>query len=108
MNTLTAIITPPHSRLASSQYRDTVGWKKKLTARQIRALEALIKRPDSREELDKIIGTSNSPNTIFQLRRRGYDIPLSWKPHIDRDGRIGKHGIYSLSSDDRNRLGGWQ
>ena len=38
------------------------------THRQRRLIEALYVRPHSREELDRIVGTSNSPETVRQVR----------------------------------------
>lgn len=80
--------------------------KIRFTPRQWRAVSALLKRPHSREELDRITGASNSPEVVAQLRRRGFDIPCRLVPHIDRDGLAGQHGIYHLSEADRRRLGG--
>ena len=105
MKPLISIIMDTYSRLASCRRSEIDDWTKPFRPRQVRALKALTRRPHSREELDKIIGTSNSPNTIYQLRRRGFDIPVAWQPHIDRDGRRGQHGIYSLSENDVQKIG---
>ncbi|MGL6159943.1 hypothetical protein [Microbulbifer sp.] len=78
----------------------------RFTPRQLRAVSALLERPRSREELDRITGASNGPEVVAQLRRRGFDIPCRLVPHIDRDGLAGQHGIYHLSENDRGRLGG--
>ena len=80
----------------------------RLPPRQLRAIAALLVRPHSREELDLIVGTSNSPDTVYRLRKQGFDIPVSRAVHVDRDGRKGHHGIYRLSARDWERLGGVQ
>lgn len=74
------------------------------TARQRRLLLALQKGPLHREEADRITGASNSPEVVAQLRARGWNIPCEMVEHIDRDGKPGKHGLYSLSSTDRRKL----
>ncbi len=106
MKNLISRIRNTCTKLTPFRRSEMDNWTKQFRPRQARALEALLKRPHSREELDKIIGTSNSPNTIFQLRRRGFVIPLAWRAHIDRDGCSGRHGVYSLSEDDLQQIGG--
>ena len=78
----------------------------RLSARQRRALVALLERPRSREEIDKIAGVSNGPDLIAQLRRHGLEIPCELVEHIDRDDKRGRHGVYHLSGTDREYLGG--
>ena len=77
------------------------------TARQYRAIQALYERPHSREEIDRAAGTSNGPEVVRQLRTLGWDIPCQLVAHTDRDGLKGKHGIYSLSGNDRLKLREW-
>ena len=78
----------------------------RLSARQRRALVALLERPRSREEIDKIAGVSNGPDLIAQLRSRGLKVHCESVEHIDRDGKRGRHGVYHLSDTDREYLGG--
>ncbi|SFC86198.1 hypothetical protein SAMN05660479_02567 [Microbulbifer thermotolerans] len=75
-----------------------------LSPRQWRALSALLKRPHSREELDRIAGASNSPELIRQLRQRGINILCKRIKHIDRDGLIGWHGVYWIPASEKQRL----
>ncbi|SFC31707.1 hypothetical protein SAMN05660479_01475 [Microbulbifer thermotolerans] len=77
-----------------------------LSPRQWRVLSALLKRPRSREELDRIAGASNSPELIRQLRQRGITILCERVSHIDRDGVKGWHGVYRLPATEKQRLGG--
>ena len=77
-----------------------------LTPRQRRALTALLERPRSREELDRIAGTSNSPDLVSRLRQRGILILCQHVTHTDRDGVKGWHGVYRLPASERERLGG--
>jgi len=72
--------------------------------RQLRAIAALADGGKSREALDKIIGASNSPAVVSKLREKGWDIPCESVNHVDRDGRKGWHGVYSLSCKDRVKL----
>lgn len=74
------------------------------THRQRRLIEALYVRPHSREELDRIVGTSNSPETVRQVRELGLTVPCRFVSHVDRDGVKGRHGVYSLTETDRQKL----
>lgn len=77
------------------------------TARQYRVLAALHKGGRCREDVDRIAGASNGPEVVRQLRELGWDIPCQLVAHTDRDGLKGKHGVYSLSSNDRLKLRAW-
>ncbi|WP_299579507.1 hypothetical protein [uncultured Microbulbifer sp.] len=77
-----------------------------LSPRQHRALTALMERPRSREELDQIAGTSNSPDLVSRLRQRGILILCEHVSHTDRDGVRGWHGVYKLPESERERIGG--
>lgn len=72
--------------------------------RELRALNALLRRPMPREHLDREAGCSNGPDLIDRLRRRGLSVPCDMAPVIDRDGREVKRGVYSLTSTDRRKL----
>ena len=76
-----------------------------------RAIDAIASRyPDGavkREELDRICGSSNSPDIILQLRRDyvGNDGVICTKVEvIDRDGRRCKAGQYSFSDAGYQRI----
>jgi hypothetical protein len=68
--------------------------------RQLRAIHRLLMGPLSREQLDRTAGASNGPELVAELRRRGLALPCAKTPIIDRDGRIVRRGIYSLTESD--------
>lgn len=60
-----------------------------------------------REELDRICGSSNSPDLIFQLRNDyiGHDGVICQRVDgIDRDGQSCKVGLYSFSDAGYQRI----
>jgi SpoVK/Ycf46/Vps4 family AAA+-type ATPase len=69
--------------------------------RQIRTLCALLDGPISRERLDRVAGSSNSPDVVAALRRCGLRIICDLVEVTDRDGRKSYPGIYSLHTADR-------
>ena len=75
--------------------------------RHFRALQALLSRPIPREALDKIVGCSNGPELVAELRRRGLEIPCERIRFIDRDGKVCRPGVYSLLSTDRTFIYRW-
>jgi hypothetical protein len=72
--------------------------------RELRALNALLRRPMPREHLDREAGCSNGPDLIDRLRQRGLAVPCDKAPVIDRDGREVKRGIYHLTATDRRKV----
>lgn len=70
-----------------------------LTPRLKRGLRALRKGPVMREELDRIIGCSNSPHYVMELRHRDFDILMEEVPSIDRDGHECRPGKYTLLAE---------
>ncbi|MDD2729307.1 helix-turn-helix domain-containing protein [Malikia sp.] len=79
----------------------------RLSPRQARVLDAL--RPGhwvDREPLDRIAGSSNSPDVIWKLRRKlGQDsIDMELIDGTDRDGRPCRTGRYRLTEQGRARL----
>lgn len=75
--------------------------------RHLRALQALLTRPQPREAIDSRAGCSNGPELVAELRRRGLEVPCKRAPCIDRDGQEVKRGIYYLTDDDRRRVRAW-
>ena len=77
--------------------------------KRIRALLALVYRDwVSREDLDRLIGASNSPDAIMQLRRKyGLDIIMREVQAINRDGRHCWYGEYQLAYDDKVMVREW-
>lgn len=79
----------------------------RFTPRQARVLEALLPgRWVDREPLDRIAGSSNSPDVIWKLRHKiGQDsIDMELIEGIDRDGRPCRTGRYRLTQQGRERL----
>lgn len=75
--------------------------------RQVRALLALLQRPQARESIDRIAGAANGPALIADLRKQGFDIPCERVPFIDCDGVPCRPGVYSLSMRDRFTARRW-
>ena len=75
--------------------------------RYLRALAALLRRPQPRESLDREAGCSNAPELMAELRRRGLDAPCERISFIDRDGKPCRPGVYSLTVSDRRKIYAW-
>ena len=77
--------------------------------KRIRTLLALVYRDwVSREDLDRLIGASNSPDAIMRLRRKyGLDIIMREVQAINRDGRHIWYGEYQLAYDDKVMVREW-
>lgn len=76
--------------------------------RHLRAIDALEVRPRTRNELGRIVGSSNMPQTIMEIRQRGLEIPCRKIPVFDRDGHKVQAGLYSLSANDLILVEGWK
>lgn len=72
--------------------------------RELRALDALLRRPLPREQGDREAGCSNFPDLVGRLRRRGLAVPCDKAPVIDSDGREVMRGIYHLTASDRRKV----
>ncbi|MEI7443382.1 MAG: hypothetical protein WCK28_00690 [Burkholderiales bacterium] len=75
--------------------------------RYLRAIDALRRRPMSREALDREAGCSNGPDLVRRLRERGLDVPCHRVPVLDRDGRWVERGVYMLTAEDRRKVERW-
>lgn len=75
--------------------------------RQVRALVALLKRPQPRESIDCTAGAANGPALISDMRSAGLEIPCERIRFIDRDGHLCRPGVYSLSRRDRLKVRRW-
>jgi hypothetical protein len=75
--------------------------------RHLRVLRALLVQPTKRKEIDHIAGTSNGPELIAELRRRGLSIPCEMRSGKDRDGNPVKFGVYDYSQSDRYAIIAW-
>ncbi|MCB2017848.1 MAG: hypothetical protein KDF54_10125 [Hydrogenophaga sp.] len=76
--------------------------------RHLRAIASLLRRPMPRENLDSVVGCSNSPELVAELRRRGLEVPCRRINFVDRDGFICRPGVYFLTALDRRKLHQWQ
>ena len=65
-------------------------------------------RPQPRESLDRVVGCSNGPELVAELRRRGLDIPCERVECYDRDNKPVQRGIYHLTPRDRRLIIRWQ
>ena len=68
--------------------------------RRLRLLAALMRRPLPRKQLDRVAGSSNGPDLVAELRRRGLDLPCHRVPALDRDNRLAHIGVYALTPID--------
>ena len=75
--------------------------RKTITQREKRALNALINNPVMRENLDTIVGCSNSPELVAGLRRKGLIVPCEKVERFDKDGNSCYPGRYSLMPEDK-------
>lgn len=79
----------------------------RFTPRQLRLAKALAAGLwVSREDVDSIVGASNGPDVVLQLRRRvtGDDgIEMRMVDGIDRDGQGIKFGQYRMTREGRQR-----
>lgn len=78
-----------------------------LTARQLRTITVMRARPVMREELDHISKSSNSPEIVAQLRRKGLDIQCKLIDCIDGDGLPCQPGRYELTPGGHETLRHW-
>jgi hypothetical protein len=75
--------------------------------RQLRAIQALLRRPISRQELDSVAGCANGPDLVSDLRDMGLDINCDRIKFIDRDGFTCRPGVYSLTASARRKVHQW-
>jgi hypothetical protein len=78
-----------------------------LTPRRVRILRALLAGPHLREQLDRVAGSSNSPDDVAALRHGfGLNLPCQRQPGKDRDGQRCDPGTYRMTDADRERAQG--
>lgn len=75
--------------------------------RHLRAIQALMTRPQRRDQLGKLAGCANTPELVAELRRRGLAVPCERVPDHDRDGRPIQRGVYHFIRSDRRKLSAW-
>lgn len=73
----------------------------RLTPRRRRALAALLEGSLTREQLDRVVGCSNSPALVSELRGKlGLSVVCTMEKVIDRDGQKIERGRYCLTGPD--------
>ena len=60
-----------------------------------------------REELDRRVGCSNSPELVRQLRELRLEIVCNKISVLDRDGKVCRSGRYELTPESLNTLREW-
>ncbi len=68
--------------------------------RELRIIRALAAGQHTREQLDDIAGSSNGPDAIAALRRKGLAIPCCRELARDRDGNTVFRGRYRFTELD--------
>ncbi|WP_174625458.1 hypothetical protein [Candidatus Methylobacter favarea] len=81
--------------------------KQTFSPRWLRAIGALQNGPLMRENLDAIVGCSNSPELVASLRRKGLEIPCERVKRYDKDGNACYPGQYSLTPEDKQIVKTW-
>ena len=71
-----------------------------LCARELRAVKRLLDGPVWREELDKVIPSSNGPDVIFRLRAKGFTVPCQRVRVLNRFGEPCYPGRYYFTEND--------
>lgn len=76
------------------------------SARQIRALEALLNKDIPVKDLGAIIGALNPRQVIFELRQQGFDGLILTRRYtvIDQDGKRCRPGEYYIPQDVKPML----
>ena len=82
-------------RVNNSQQYTTIFYSQ--NPRELRAINALYRGDCTRGDLDKIIGTFNSPAVVLQLREKGLEIICELVPCVTRDGYPAVYGLYKLT-----------
>lgn len=78
--------------------------------RHLRALTVLLRGPVPRERVDTIAGCANGPALISELRSLGLGpehLVCERVSLIDRDGKLVRPGVYSLTAEGRRMVISW-
>ena len=76
--------------------------------RHLRAIQALLTRPQPRGHVDQVAGCANGPELIAELRRRGLEVPCTRTKKKDRDLFDCWPGVYHFTQDDRRKVNDWK
>ena len=71
---------------------------------ETRLLNALLDKPHSRLDLDRVVGTTNSAEYVRRFRRRGLNIVMSRVTGLNRDGKRIWWGVYHIDDADKARV----
>lgn len=71
------------------------------TPKEYRFLNAIVDKAVSREDLDCIVGATNSPHIAYVLRNAGWLIKTERMPVINRDGEKSRIGYYHLEPQQK-------
>ncbi|WP_373190804.1 hypothetical protein [Halomonas sp.] len=76
-----------------------------VTPRAFRLMLALLNRPHTREECDRLAPASNSPHYVGELRHRlKLALPCERVPFVTTDGAESWFGRYHATPDDRDKI----
>lgn len=75
--------------------------------RHLRVIQALLTRPLTREQLDRVAGASNGPDLVAELRRRGLVIECTRTKKKDIDLFDCWPGVYHFTQQDRRLVTRW-
>ena len=75
--------------------------------RHLRVIHAVWVRPIPREQLDQVAGSSNGPELVAELRRRGLKMRCERTKKKDCDLFDCYPGVYHLTDSDRRKLNAW-
>jgi len=96
-----------HLKQTKPQQGNSITSQMHKNPRWIRAINILFRGEISRIKLDDVIGCTNSPEVIRQLRKRGFECPCRRCAGIDRDGKKCTYGIYFFTDLDRQLASEW-
>lgn len=102
MNTLSLTTFAP-----SPLHDEQITKNPRLTPRRTRALRALWNGPVMREAFDRMVGCSNGPQIISELRKLGIGIDCTKVEVLDRDNNKCMSGLYALTDESRATLLTW-
>ena len=95
---------PPKGNQSAPNKREFIGTD---NPRHLRAINAMMRRPISRQELDSVAGCANGPALVADLRDMGLIVGCQRIKFIDRDGLTCRPGVYSFTAGDRRKVNQW-
>lgn len=77
---------------------------KGLSPKEFRAVMALLDRIVTREEMDLVTHSSNGPDVVWRLRKKGFPVIMVKKPTVDYDSKPSHYGEYSFDESFKREL----